>query len=364
MEDTTTTPYPQFQALERRETDGKIPALFRIPPEIFSKIFLEVSSLFWDEEGPKTWQYHPVPWLEVTHICHRWRQIAVNDPNLWCRVKVLLVDDHPYVANFADQEHKTWIIEEVFRRSKELPLTVEVHGLPAARSTFPERDILKPILENIHRVKELTFPYSHAFRALYADFFESHFAGLEHLMIGFVEPIYEHISPVFASDQLPLLRTVDVRGLPITSLSGLFRPSVRRFALIHFEFTHDPLLYATLREYLENTASLEDLNLSMTTFDPPTPDIQPVPVTTRVELPNLQCLWFSCNMPSALEFFDHVTFPSQTMLDLRLIHVRPVALDLEDAKTFVSRISQHLVRDTKNPLTTIELYPIQGDEAE
>ncbi len=367
MEVTTAPPSPPYQVFERRKSDRSDPAV-RVPLEIFSNILVELSLSFWDEEGPKTWKYHPVPWLAVTHVCQRWRQIAVHHPHLSCHIKAFLVDNHAYAKNFVDQEYKTWLITVVLGRSKELPLTIEVHGQPAARSILSERDVLKPILENIHRVKTLTFPYSHAFYALYLDFFQSHFSGLEHLAIGFVTPIKHDIQPVFASSQLPNLRSFDVRGLPLTSLSGLFRPSLRHVDLIHFQFTNDPTLFSTLGNYLENTPSLESLNLNMTNFDPPPPGTQSVAVTTRVELPNLQCLWFSCNVPNTLEFFDHVAIPTQTQLDLRLLPVPPLEFEIQTAKTFVTPILQTSVRHFKHPLTTIELYltlyPMQNDGAD
>ncbi|KAI0049894.1 hypothetical protein FA95DRAFT_780117 [Auriscalpium vulgare] len=56
----------------------------RLPPEILCAIFHILSSL--DHPGRKFGnpqvELH-LGWLEVTHVCQRWRSVAINDPSLW-----------------------------------------------------------------------------------------------------------------------------------------------------------------------------------------------------------------------------------------------------------------------------------------
>jgi hypothetical protein len=57
----------------------------RLPPEVIVAIFsfLRLPVLSTDPLiGEKT-ESDPLAWLRVTHVCHRWREIALNQPLFW-----------------------------------------------------------------------------------------------------------------------------------------------------------------------------------------------------------------------------------------------------------------------------------------
>ncbi|KAF6759714.1 hypothetical protein DFP72DRAFT_795590, partial [Ephemerocybe angulata] len=43
-----------------------------LPPEILAAIFLLIPRDVGDTS-----------WIRVTHVCHRWREVALNDPRFW-----------------------------------------------------------------------------------------------------------------------------------------------------------------------------------------------------------------------------------------------------------------------------------------
>ncbi|KAI0042531.1 hypothetical protein FA95DRAFT_1564261 [Auriscalpium vulgare] len=60
----------------------------RLPPEIIGHIFAILSSI--DEPQPLSSIYQPpyakngsMGWLTVTHVCQRWRSVALENPSLW-----------------------------------------------------------------------------------------------------------------------------------------------------------------------------------------------------------------------------------------------------------------------------------------
>jgi hypothetical protein len=52
----------------------------RLPPEVLTKTFSILSSSTGDEEVGY------MAWLRVTHVCHNWRETALNSPHLWSHI--------------------------------------------------------------------------------------------------------------------------------------------------------------------------------------------------------------------------------------------------------------------------------------
>ncbi|KAH9954309.1 hypothetical protein BGW80DRAFT_1156289, partial [Lactifluus volemus] len=73
-----------IRALKSRR--NSLALVSRLPPEVLATIFSFVSS----PGGPKV----PVPdakpdrlgWLCVAHVCHLWREIALNQPRFWSHI--------------------------------------------------------------------------------------------------------------------------------------------------------------------------------------------------------------------------------------------------------------------------------------
>ena len=89
----------------------------RLPSETFVEIFSLLSFSPGDEE--------PVPYLEwicVTHVCHRWREVALCSPHLWNHINLTKLT----VAGFT----------EILARAKMSPLHIEAKINPRSKALF------------------------------------------------------------------------------------------------------------------------------------------------------------------------------------------------------------------------------------
>ncbi|KAG2132917.1 uncharacterized protein EDB93DRAFT_1175384 [Suillus bovinus] len=118
------------------------PALWRLPPEILSHIF--VYCLPEDEYLAPASRLAPVL---LTRICRRWREVVVGMPRLWCSLRL-------------EAEHDDW------------------HQRASCYDAWLKRTLGRPLSLALHfkysngtrRVQRLLQPYSHQIHSLYIDF--------------------------------------------------------------------------------------------------------------------------------------------------------------------------------------------------
>ncbi|KAI0065776.1 hypothetical protein BV25DRAFT_1593602 [Artomyces pyxidatus] len=93
----------------RRQKNARAPAL-RLPVEIVLNIFsvFPASPL-----SPHVLYSRPPPWLAVTHVCQRWREISLSSPSLWTHIIT---------------ETRHWA-GEMLIRSKNLPIVLQISPL-------------------------------------------------------------------------------------------------------------------------------------------------------------------------------------------------------------------------------------------
>ena len=84
--------------------------------------------------------YHPNSRniVAITHVCHYWRQVAVNYPLLWSQITVV------------DQSK---VYPELIARSNEVPVSVRLY---ATGGEISNPQLLEVICANAHRIQELT----------------------------------------------------------------------------------------------------------------------------------------------------------------------------------------------------------------
>ncbi|KAI0044570.1 hypothetical protein FA95DRAFT_246762 [Auriscalpium vulgare] len=69
------------------------PGASQLPPEILSRIFLEASVIdppsrkkpLLAKLGTNRWQWD-LGWIKASHVCQKWRQAALSDGSLWCKL--------------------------------------------------------------------------------------------------------------------------------------------------------------------------------------------------------------------------------------------------------------------------------------
>ncbi|KAA1475555.1 hypothetical protein DENSPDRAFT_932435 [Dentipellis sp. KUC8613] len=87
-------------------------ALYKLPPELLALIFAELIALQSSTLHCLRRDTISPGWMAVTHVCRRWREVALQQPTLWTTIS-------------ADLGQK-WM-EEMLARSGSLPLTVWAH---------------------------------------------------------------------------------------------------------------------------------------------------------------------------------------------------------------------------------------------
>ncbi|KAJ7150453.1 hypothetical protein C8R43DRAFT_1005895 [Mycena crocata] len=110
---------------ERSSIKGRLDAykypVLTLPTEIVSEIFLQFLPAYPDCPS-MTGLFSPTI---LTHICRKWREIALGTPVLWRAISL------PIVAEHEDRVH---IIDSWLERSRSLPVSVEIdHVLPKSR---------------------------------------------------------------------------------------------------------------------------------------------------------------------------------------------------------------------------------------
>ncbi|KAG2141929.1 hypothetical protein DEU56DRAFT_271090 [Suillus clintonianus] len=107
-------------------------ALWRLPTEVLSEIFIHCL--------PET--SHPTSALApmlLTVICRRWREVAMDMPNLWCRLLLKVC---------GDWQRKVLCYDSWLKRSRGLPLSLVFHCY-AHNSTWLVRNLLRPYINEI-----------------------------------------------------------------------------------------------------------------------------------------------------------------------------------------------------------------------
>ncbi|KAI0044486.1 hypothetical protein FA95DRAFT_1496994, partial [Auriscalpium vulgare] len=96
--------------LDRQQHNANLPSS-RLPPETMGHIFTILVSI-----DPPTRTDYPVKisigWLSVTHVCQRWRDIALHTPMLWTDIAFPFVFGEHWAAAFSS-------------RARDMPLTIQ-----------------------------------------------------------------------------------------------------------------------------------------------------------------------------------------------------------------------------------------------
>ena len=111
----------------RRSAVAPISAL---PPKLLAQIF----HFYALEEPPWSGGVQKLGWITVTHVCQRWRQVALGDSSLWARIT-------------GSSPNARWIFEMLVR-ARNAPLVVDSAATPVL-------GILSKFPQNIIHIREL-----------------------------------------------------------------------------------------------------------------------------------------------------------------------------------------------------------------
>ncbi|KDR73673.1 hypothetical protein GALMADRAFT_228118 [Galerina marginata CBS 339.88] len=103
----------------------------RLPAELLCKIFH-----FSSQDTTRG----PLHWIKVSHVCHAWRNIAINYPSLWTNLPLRNV---------------RWM-QEMLSRSKMASLTVDANFSSPYPSQRPPIEVVSSVLCHLSRIRDLS----------------------------------------------------------------------------------------------------------------------------------------------------------------------------------------------------------------
>jgi hypothetical protein len=129
---------PEHETQPLKRLHNETTSVCALPTEILSQIFLHLVtsctekgySLQWDDDKDD------ISWMRVAHVCQRWREVAVDSPNLWSNLPLT----HPEA------------VETFIRRSKAVPLSVEYHG----KDPTSQEALVKALQSDAYRLYSLS----------------------------------------------------------------------------------------------------------------------------------------------------------------------------------------------------------------
>lgn len=234
--------HERYISLKKQELNSLL-HVNRLPSEVLSEIFV-VRVAQWRQLRDPSGRSVANPWVELAHICHRWREIALDSPKFWSNFVVTRLDS----------------TEVMLHRSKHAPLLVEMN----TSSWLQPQESIQSTFYHIHRIQSLEFRT-----------YPSHFASYD---IGMTAPILHsllYIVEVRSShDQLqgtpfdrmdmPSLSILVLGGIRAPWSSPLLRPTLTRLSLkagLDPRFHHDPATMPEMLQVLNSMPVLEHLEL-------------------------------------------------------------------------------------------------------
>jgi hypothetical protein len=283
------------------------------PPEILSEIF------HYCRISPHE---NCLASLHVTHVCSRWRSVALDCPSLWATV----------LSTYPEE-----FFRETLERSKRAQLTVEA-GFAKFRFQHPSAFLIPALLlSDFHRVQELSldgYVQETFVRDCLDDFQIAPVLEVLSLTLGAEESL-----PDTFLEHAPRLRRVYLytHSPPWDSpvLSGL------TWLSIHIPPNSTNSSMARLLAALGGMLKLEYLKLDSILQET---TIVPIPLpTTAITLPRLLEFYFEDNfLTPSRYFFNHVRCPAVRYLGLTLIHENSNSSDIMSSMDAVRWFLSHI----------------------
>ncbi|EKM54860.1 uncharacterized protein PHACADRAFT_259015 [Phanerochaete carnosa HHB-10118-sp] len=293
----------------------------RLPPELLLLVFEDWASECYTETQETEPETRPYAWIRCTHVCRRWRELALSSPFLWRRI----VPTSP-----------EWT-QELLSRSRQTPLLVNFNS-----SDFKSAwNISRVRQEGTHHLLRHQF---HRFREVHMDAFDlDNPTGVTAPLLtslrimGFYEnPVASYLfrnttadqmpddSWVFARDGLPALRRLDVFVATQPIIWSCFRTTLQT---LRTRFIRPRPSAAAWLAALREMPSLRDLDIDLGDMlaGAHTPEWNPLgPVSGPVILPALTGLAITdeCDGRSSAELLSGLVLPIVDHIDVDLLSAR------------------------------------------
>ena len=205
--------------LSRRNVLAPISVL---PPELLARIFhfCALEEPLWISQPP-----NELGWVTVTHVCQRWRQVALDDTSLWARITGI--------------PRRPWWIAEWLVRARNAPLVFGYWGSP---SSAPSPEILTKFQPHISHTRELRLGgLGERHYRVVEEIFGLEAPALEYFGLRFSEPVIFPQIPGTAlfKGRAPKLRTFTLSEVSVP-WSLIPRGQLTRIEITRFRFKGAP----------------------------------------------------------------------------------------------------------------------------
>ncbi|KAI0056501.1 hypothetical protein BV25DRAFT_1571323 [Artomyces pyxidatus] len=141
-----------YSLAKRRRNIANAP-IYALPAEVLGHIISFAAAA--EPPTRECRRFYKLGWIPLTHVCQRWRQVALSSPNLWANIH--LAEMHPF-----------WIFE-MLRRSMQTPLDLSVDiSNPTDEGHIIRGFLLPPVMARV-RTMDVDQGYSRYSRSEEAD---------------------------------------------------------------------------------------------------------------------------------------------------------------------------------------------------
>ncbi|KAI0047450.1 hypothetical protein FA95DRAFT_1679051 [Auriscalpium vulgare] len=281
----------------------------RLPPEIICLIILYHSQIdpFFVEDEEDDIRSASIGWIRSTHVCRRWRQIALAHSVLWSCIPLSL--SPTCISTFLD-------------RCKSAPLRLELHALRSKRAEGKRAEDF--VMKNIHRAQSVqiidwgmslftsVLPRMHDPAPFLEDFeFQDHSSKAQ----------LQVLSADFLGGFTPRLRRLHFRSpsqFPWSSplLVNLVSLTLR-VPNMHIQDALPPPLLCEVLNALERMPALESLTLL---HGLPRTDVS-LSEDRIIHLPHLASLDLTVSSPGCTNLIRHLKIPANASVTMQLTYV-------------------------------------------
>jgi len=293
-------------ALSPHSCRSAVTPISALPPELLMKIFrfyaLQVPPWYRVSESTRR-GIRRRGWIAVTHVCRRWRQVALGDSSLWARIT-------------GSSLSSKWIAEMLVR-ARNAPLILDFAVTP-----FPE--VLSKFTPHIFRIRELRLRGLSAHSRVLREICALEAPSLEHFELGVssfdtrAATFHQLGGTTLFRGLAPELRTLSLSKVSIP-WSLIPRGQFTQLKIILPRWSTPPSDLNQLLDLLINSPDLEVLVLE---FCLPTILFQ-APDGQAIHLPRLSCLCLGGSTSRVANLLKMLQLPSSTTLRLRCMSEDP-----------------------------------------